>query len=448
MNGNNNNNNNSTNHSSHVHVVRDVPGRPDLTLHFSIVVPPGQNSSQIDNRFISAISRSLVQRLPTLLNDNGSPTGMLFGATVRPLNRSGDGDNSRTPSNNSASASQSENSSGSGRGINSSRVRLTPNLLLPHGGFAEWMDQLFNNAESRPKPADADAIATLPTGKPTIAQLQAKAECCICKDLFVELDIGTTLPCDHFFHKECVETWLGRSHTCPLCRFELPVAKEPVPSSSSAPPLQQQQQQQSSSSSSSNNMPNVNASGAFAVPVMPPSFLPLHALFQHLAQSIRARTAEAVDSPAPRQSRNSNNNNTSSSNTALRRAVSSNDIMTRSRNRRSSSISNSRSATTAAAAAAAAADTSNDAVAAASPSVRRTRVRRRRSRVRRGTPLPIRPLPPIVSSSIPPPLPTRNQSSSSSSSSTTTTNQSSAPVSSRTRRRQTTTQQSRKRSRL
>jgi len=447
MNGNNNNNNNSTNHSSHVHVVRDVPGRPDLTLHFSIVVPPGQNSSQIDNRFISAISRSLVQRLPTLLNDNGSPTGMLFGATVRPLNRSGDGDNSRTPSNNSASASQSENSSGSGRGINSSRVRLTPNLLLPHGGFAEWMDQLFNNAESRPKPADADAIATLPTGKPTIAQLQAKAECCICKDLFVELDIGTTLPCDHFFHKECVETWLGRSHTCPLCRFELPVAKEPAPSSSSAPPLQQQQQQQQSSSSSSNNMPNVNASGAFAVPVMPPSFLPLHALFQHLAQSIRARTAEAVDSPAPRQSRN--NNNTSSSNTASTTAVSSSDVMTRSRSRRSSSISNSRSATTAAA------DTSNDVVAAASTSVRRTRVRRRRPRaLRRSTasnqtdsPLPIRPLPPIVSSSIPPPLPTRNQSSSSSASST-TTNQSSAPVSSRTRRRQTTSQQSRKRSRL
>jgi len=445
MNGNNNNNNNSTNHSSHVHVVRDVPGRPDLTLHFSIVVPPGQNSSQIDNRFISAISRSLVQRLPTLLNDNGSPTGMLFGATVRPLNRSGDGDNSRTPSNNSASASQSENSSGSGRGINSSRVRLTPNLLLPHGGFAEWMDQLFNNAESRPKPADADAIATLPTGKPTIAQLQAKAECCICKDLFVELDIGTTLPCDHFFHKECVETWLGRSHTCPLCRFELPVAKEPAPSSSSAQPPQQQQQQ--SSSSSSNNMPNVNASGAFAVPVMPPSFLPLHALFQHLAQSIRARTAEAVDSPAPRQSRN---NNTSSSNTASTTAVSSSDVMTRSRSRRSSSISNSRSATTTAAA-----DTSNDAVAAASTSVRRTRVRRRRPRaLRRSTasnqtdsPLPIRPLPPIVSSSIPPPLPTRNQSSSSSASST-TTNQSSAPVSSRTRRRQTTSQQSRKRSRL
>ena len=47
------------------------------------------------------------------------------------------------------------------------------------------------------------------------------ADCSIClRDIY----FGTerTTPCNHIFHRICLETWLNRSPTCPLCRARLP----------------------------------------------------------------------------------------------------------------------------------------------------------------------------------------------------------------------------------
>ncbi|EJW03670.1 hypothetical protein EDEG_02007 [Edhazardia aedis USNM 41457] len=42
--------------------------------------------------------------------------------------------------------------------------------------------------------------------------------CSVCHALFADLDMLRILACGHFFHADCIRTWLDRSHDCPLCR--------------------------------------------------------------------------------------------------------------------------------------------------------------------------------------------------------------------------------------
>ncbi|GJN33192.1 hypothetical protein PR202_gb21763 [Eleusine coracana subsp. coracana] len=49
-------------------------------------------------------------------------------------------------------------------------------------------------------------------------------ECAICLD-GVE-GAAKEMPCGHRFHGECLERWLGVHGNCPVCRHELPPAKE------------------------------------------------------------------------------------------------------------------------------------------------------------------------------------------------------------------------------
>ena len=48
-----------------------------------------------------------------------------------------------------------------------------------------------------------------------------KPNCCICLE---EIEMGKEtilLPCGHMFHSDCCITWLKKSNTCPICRFEI-----------------------------------------------------------------------------------------------------------------------------------------------------------------------------------------------------------------------------------
>nr|KYP42038.1 E3 ubiquitin-protein ligase Praja1 [Cajanus cajan] len=72
-------------------------------------------------------------------------------------------------------------------------------------------------------PASKEAIQML-LKKYTI--MTQGSECCsICLEEMVINAECYTMPCHHYFHQQCIVSWLETSHVCPLCRFPLPTIK-------------------------------------------------------------------------------------------------------------------------------------------------------------------------------------------------------------------------------
>ncbi|KAJ9608616.1 hypothetical protein H2200_006387 [Cladophialophora chaetospira] len=98
----------------------------------------------------------------------------------------------------------------------------TGDTVYSQEAFDRIMTQLMeqNNAGSAPPPASEDAIRSLKKKKVDKEMLgdDGKAECSICMD---NVELGqevTVLPCDHWFHGDCVTSWLKEHDTCPHCR--------------------------------------------------------------------------------------------------------------------------------------------------------------------------------------------------------------------------------------
>lgn len=45
--------------------------------------------------------------------------------------------------------------------------------------------------------------------------------CTICQNTKNEIDISRSLICKHKFHIECIEIWLAKNKTCPICRYKV-----------------------------------------------------------------------------------------------------------------------------------------------------------------------------------------------------------------------------------
>jgi hypothetical protein len=71
--------------------------------------------------------------------------------------------------------------------------------------------------------ADASLINRLPVSSvenPNLLPEDCRA-CSICLSNYDKGEERKLLPCLHGFHKDCIDTWLSRSATCPVCKFEL-----------------------------------------------------------------------------------------------------------------------------------------------------------------------------------------------------------------------------------
>lgn len=75
-----------------------------------------------------------------------------------------------------------------------------------------------------------DSMDTIPTVEISSSMLCCSSSydssllCTICREDFVVGESARKLPCNHLYHNDCIIPWLTSHNSCPLCRFELPVA--------------------------------------------------------------------------------------------------------------------------------------------------------------------------------------------------------------------------------
>ncbi|TCD65376.1 hypothetical protein EIP91_002740 [Steccherinum ochraceum] len=74
--------------------------------------------------------------------------------------------------------------------------------------------------EARPRGTSRTVIDSLPNGKYSEwATASSEKRCPICLDDYEPSDPVLKVPkCSHWFHKDCLEQWLGSASTCPVCR--------------------------------------------------------------------------------------------------------------------------------------------------------------------------------------------------------------------------------------
>jgi hypothetical protein len=75
-------------------------------------------------------------------------------------------------------------------------------------------------------PASQAAIDRLQTKELDDKMLGVCSKCVICVDDLAKGEKAAVLPCDHFFHGECVTPWLKQHNTCPVCRRSIEVEKD------------------------------------------------------------------------------------------------------------------------------------------------------------------------------------------------------------------------------
>lgn len=74
-----------------------------------------------------------------------------------------------------------------------------------------------------PPPASAKAKSRLPLVRVRAVDMsdETTACCAVCLDEHSVNSNATRMPCGHLYHPSCIENWLSRHCTCPVCRFEI-----------------------------------------------------------------------------------------------------------------------------------------------------------------------------------------------------------------------------------
>lgn len=88
------------------------------------------------------------------------------------------------------------------------------------------LNYIFNNDNNRygSPPAAKSEIKKLnkyTLTKDKLYKFGNENTCSVCKEDFIIGNKMMDLPCNHYFHEECLMPWLDQHDSCPICRFEL-----------------------------------------------------------------------------------------------------------------------------------------------------------------------------------------------------------------------------------
>lgn len=87
----------------------------------------------------------------------------------------------------------------------------------------------YNQLHTTTHPASKSAVEGLSNfiiNKEKLKSFGIENVCSVCKEEFELEQDGISLPCKHYFHKDCIMPWLNEHNSCPICRYELPTDDE------------------------------------------------------------------------------------------------------------------------------------------------------------------------------------------------------------------------------
>lgn len=129
-----------------------------------------------------------------------------------------------------ASSDSSLNSSYNGEGASSDIFELMSQHLDMFNHDADSFfrvslrtlyETLMEFMQEKNGPTPHSILQALPTFKVTLAQIAANAPCAICFAEYEQEEDLIKLPCNHDYHKDCIQNWLKIKSTCPTCRLDI-----------------------------------------------------------------------------------------------------------------------------------------------------------------------------------------------------------------------------------
>ena len=100
------------------------------------------------------------------------------------------------------------------------------NLVRMQPAFGPHVPIIVSNNIAHKKKKGIDNIGDILGESVLTESMLEKGEqknCSICLENFVVGDKILYLPCFHYYHAKCIETWVKNSDKCPLCNIEIKI---------------------------------------------------------------------------------------------------------------------------------------------------------------------------------------------------------------------------------